>query len=260
VSAGRKGYVARAMRRLASRTDRFVCISEYVRGMLLDHGLPADKLVSIPCGTDTEVEREYPSRLREELNLLPETPVIGSTGIWRPNKGFTFFLAACELVLKSQPLARFLLGGRAYGPDAAFATSLWMRGQLLRGAGALNYTGFQEDVGRFLSALDIFVLPSDCEPFGQVLIEAMVRGIPVVATNAGGAPEIVVHGETGYLVPPRDPEAMAAAINRLLADPLRRMQMGESGKARARRLFDRRDMNRQYQALYQRLLADQVRP
>ncbi len=251
----RKGYVARAMRRLAPRTDAFVCISEYVREMVRGYGVPEDKLVRIPCGTDVEVEREYPSSLRRELNLLPETPVIGTTGIWRPNKGFTYFIAACELVLKREPLAQFLLGGRAYGPDASFATSLWMRGQLLRGAGALTYTGYQPEVGRFLSALDVFVLPSDCEPFGQVLIEAMARGLPVVATNTGGAPEIVVHGETGYLVPPRDPMAMAMAINRMLAEPLRRLEMGEAGRERVRRLFDQRGMRTAYQELYARLLA-----
>lgn len=255
MSDGRKGYVARAMRRLASRTAAFVCISDYVRGLVSGYGVPEDKLVRIPCGTNTEVEREYPSSLRDELHLLPETPVIGATGLWRPNKGFTYFIAACELVLKCEPLAQFLLGGRAYGPDASFATSLWMRGQLLRGAGALTYTGYQPDVGRFLSALDIFVLPSDCEPFGQVLIEAMARGLPVVATNAGGVPEIVVHGQTGYLVPPRDPMAMAAAINRLLAEPLRRLEMGEAGRARVRRLFDQRDMRQSYHDLYARLIA-----
>lgn len=255
-----RGYVARTVRHLTPKTDTFVCISEYVRSLVRDYGVPEEKLLRIYCATDTQVEKEYPSSLREELNVSVDTPVVGSTGIWRPNKGFTYFISACEIVQKSQPLAHFLLGGKAYSPDVAFATSLWVRGQYLRASGALDFTGFQEDVGRFLSALDIFVLPSDCEPFGLIVVEAMARGLPVVATQAGGVPEIVVHGETGYLVPPRQPEAMAAAIVKLLADPLRRMQMGESGKARARSLFDRRTMVREYEALYERLARGAGRP
>ncbi|NTV52285.1 MAG: glycosyltransferase family 4 protein, partial [Candidatus Firestonebacteria bacterium] len=109
------------------------------------------------------------------------------------------------------------------------------------------------DVGRFLSALDIFVLPSDCEPFGLIVIEAMARGIPVVATNTGGVPELIKHGETGMLVRPQDPDAIAAAVNFLLADPLRRMQIGESGRLAVRRLFDKKRMIREYETLYERV-------
>lgn len=255
MSAGRRGYVARAMRRLARRTAAFVCISDYVRGLLREYGLPEAKLETIACGTDTGVRREQPSRLREEYRFDVETPVVGSTGIWRPNKGFTFFIAACEIVQRQYPPARFLLGGRAYAPDVSFATSIWMRGQMLRATGALEFTGFLPDVGTFLSALDIFVLPSDCEPFGLILVEAMARGVPVIATRAGGVPEIVVDGESGLLVPPRDPQAMAEAILNLLANPLRRVEMGEAGRDRVRRHFDRRRMIAAYEGLYARLAA-----
>ena len=260
MSEGRKGYVARSMRWLAPKTSRFVCVSNYVRGLLRSYDVPEEKLQMILNGTDLRVEKEFPSSLRDDLGISVDIPVVGSTGIWRPNKGFTYFISACEIVQQSEPFARFLLGGKAYSPDVSFATSLWVRGQYLRAFGRLDFTGFQEDVGRFLSALDIFVLPSDCEPFGLVLVEAMARGIPVVATHAGGASEIVVHGETGYLVPPRNPEAMAAAILKLLADPLRSIQMGESGKARAQRLFDRRVMVKEYEALYERLAQEAGRP
>jgi glycosyltransferase involved in cell wall biosynthesis len=260
MSSGPKGYAARSMRFLAPKTATFVCISDYIRKLLKNYHLPEEKLQRIYCATDTQVEKEYPSRLRDDLNISVDTPVVGSTGVWRPNKGFTYFIAACELVTRSQPLAHFLLGGKAYSPDAAFATTIWVRGQFLRAGNCLDFTGYQEDVGRFLSALDIFVLPSDCEAFGLVAVEAMARGIPVVATAAGGVPEIVVHGETGYLVPPRNPEAMAAAILKLLSDPLRAMQMGESGKARVRRLFEQRNMVREYEALYERLAREAGKP
>jgi glycosyltransferase involved in cell wall biosynthesis len=215
--------------------------------------VPAEKLTLIPCGTRTDVQREVPSSLRQELCIEDETLVVGSTGIWRPNKGFTYFLSACERAHQRFPRARFLLGGRAYGQDMAFATTLWVRGQWLRAAQVLDFTGFQDDVGRFLSALDVFVLPSDCEPFGLILIEAMARGIPVVATAAGGVQEIVVHNQSGLLVPPKDPEAMSVAIEDLLSNADRRGRLGERGQVRVRRLFDQQRMLEDYMTLYTRL-------
>jgi glycosyltransferase involved in cell wall biosynthesis len=253
VSAGRKGYVARSMRSLAPYTDTYVCISEYVRNLMKEYSLPEEKLQKILCATNVKVDRDYPSGLREELSLPQDIPVVGSTGVWRPNKGFTYFLAACEMVRAKNPTAHFLLGGKAYSPDFAFSISIWVRGQFLRMLHALDFTGFQEDVGHFLSALDIFVLPSDCEPFGLIAIEAMARGIPVVATNAGGVPELIKHGETGLLVPPQNPDAIAAAVNFLLSDPMRRMQIGESGRLNVRKLFDKTRMLKEYEALYERV-------
>jgi glycosyltransferase involved in cell wall biosynthesis len=255
-----KGYVARAMRGLASKTSAFICISDYVRNLVKGYGVPEEKLVRIYCGTETKVRKEFPSSLREELGIDLDVPVIGTTGIWRPNKGFPHFIAAGEIINKRLPHARFLLGGKAYGPDSAYATTIWMRGRILRSLNALEYTGYMDDVGKFMSALDIFVLPSDCEPFGLVMIEAMARGVPVVATNAGGAPEIVTHGETGLLVPPQNAQAMAEAIYYLICHPLERMQMGETAKIRVQRLFDYTKMVREYEALYLRTLQPKKIP
>lgn len=253
MSTGRKGYVARCMRSLAPYTNTFVCISEYVRSLAREYQLPEEKLQKILCATNVEVDREYPSTLREELSLAQDIPVVGSTGVWRPNKGFTYYLSACEMVRAKNPTVHFLLGGKAYSPDFSFSISIWVRGQFLRMLHALDFTGFQQDVGRFLSAVDIFVLPSDCEPFGLIVIEAMARGIPVVATNAGGVPELIKHGETGLLVPPQNPDAIAAAVNFLLADPMRRMQIGESGRLAVRKMFDKKRMLNEYEALYERV-------
>ncbi|MEW6517488.1 MAG: glycosyltransferase family 4 protein [candidate division FCPU426 bacterium] len=260
MSQGPGGYVGRAMRSLAKYTAGFVCISDYVRQLVESYGVPADQCRLIHCGTQTAVKKEFPSPLREDLEIPIDMPVAGTTGIWRPNKGFPYFIAACELVYERNPWARFLLGGKAYAADNAFATSLWMRGRNLRTLGVLKYTGFMEDIGRFLSALDVFVLPSDCEPFGLVLIEAMARGIPVVATRAGGVPEIVVHGETGLLVTPQSPEAMADAVAFLLANPLERHQMGENARMRVQQHFDRRLMMRTYEALYRQTAREKGRP
>lgn len=257
MSQGPRGYVARNMRRFAKHTRTFVCITDYVKRLAASYGLPDSKLERIYCGTQTQVQREYPSSLREELGIDLDVPVVGTTGIWRPNKGFPYFIAAGEIVNKKLPHVRFLLGGKAYGNDSAYATTIWMRGRILRSLNALEYTGYMEDVGKFMSSLDIFVLPSDCEPFGLVLIEAMARGVPVIGTNAGGVPEIITHGETGLLVPPQNPQALADAIYYLICRPLERMQMGETAKIRARQLFDRKQMVRNYEQLYERILRQE---
>ncbi len=254
MSQGPRGYVGRATRGLARHARAFICISDYVRRLVEGYGVPAEKCRLIPCSTETEVRKEWPSSLREEIGLPMDAVVVGTTGIWRPNKGFPFFIAACEIVNRWNPIIRFLLGGKAYAGDAAFATSLWMRGSILRALGALEYTGFAPEVGQFMSALDVFVLPSDCEPFGLVAIEAMARGVPVIATNAGGAPEIVEHGVTGLLVPPQNAEALADAIYYMVCHPMVRMQMGETARLRVREKYNIPRMITAYEALYTEIL------
>lgn len=252
--AKRPGYVARTMSHLASKTHTFICISDYVKSLITGYGVAEKQCERIYCSTQVDVAREQPSSLREELGYDEETLIVGSTGIWRQNKGFPYFIAAGEMIIHWNPMIKFLLGGKAYGGDSSFATSLIMRGRVLRALNALEYTGFQSDVGRFMSALDIFVLPSDCEPFGLVLIEAMARGIPVVATNAGGVPEIVKHGETGYLVPPKKPKELAEAIYDLLCNPLKREQMGVAARLSVQKQFDHQTMIEAYQNLYTRVI------
>jgi D-inositol-3-phosphate glycosyltransferase len=248
------GYVARNMRRLAKKTKAFICISEYVQQLVEGYGVSKEKCHLIHCSTNTQVKKEFPSRLRDDLGYDYDVPIIGTTGIWRPNKGFPYFIAACEMVHRWSPQARFLLGGKAYSADASYATSLWMRGSILRSMGALQYTGFAGDVGKFMSALDIFVLPSDCEPFGLVMIEAMARGVPVIATDSGGAPEIVIPHETGLLVPPQNPEALAEAIHYLMCHPMERMQMGETARIRVQERFDRGTMIKAYEDFYTQVM------
>lgn len=252
----RLGYVARNMKKLAEKTEKFICITDYVQRLVKSYEVPDDKLTRIYCSTNTNVEREYPSTLRDELGYDIDTPVVGSTGIWRPNKGFPHFIAAGEMIVKWHPMTKFLLGGRAYSQDREYSAALWMRGRVLRAINALEYTGFQKDVGRFMSALDVFVLPSDCEPFGLVLIEAMARGVPVVATNAGGVPEIVKDGVTGYLVPPQNTTALAEAIHNLLCNPVQRMQMGEAARLHVKKIFSKEYMIAEYEKFYKDVVQD----
>lgn len=122
-------------------------------------------------------------------------------------------------------------------------------------AHAVRWLGFREDVQQLLALTDIVVLPSDTEPFGMVLIEAMAAGKPVIATRAAGPMEIVNDGETGLLVPIGDAGALAEAACTLLADSTRAGQMGRAGRARAEEMFDISRLVEQLYGVYDSLSA-----
>ena len=101
----------------------------------------------------------------------------------------------------------------------------------------IHFVGHQQDVAEWLPHFDIFALPSAWEGISLALLEAMAAGLPVVATAVGGTPEVVLDEQTGLLTPPGDPQAMAAALERLLSDPALRQEMGAAGQARVSASF-----------------------
>ena len=117
------------------------------------------------------------------------------------------------------------------------------------------FTDFRKDIPRIIASLDLLVLTSEKEHFGRVLIEAMACAKPVVATNAGGVPEIVKDGETGILVPPKDSSAMAEAIITLLQDKERARRMGLAGRERVEKMFDIKENARKTEEIYKNLLT-----
>jgi glycosyltransferase involved in cell wall biosynthesis len=137
------------------------------------------------------------------------------------------------------------------GPDRsdleAFCDALGLRQHV-------NFIGFRNDVHSFLSRAEFFVLSSVTEGVSITLLEAAATGLPIVATNVGGNPEVTVHGETGLLVPPRSPEALAAAMLDMLQDTNRARRMGIAGRRRVERHFDLRRSVARYEELYLSLL------
>jgi L-malate glycosyltransferase len=122
----------------------------------------------------------------------------------------------------------------------------------------VSWLGERDDVPELVRTLDALLLPSSEEPFGRVLIEAMALEVPVLATEVGGPKEIVEHGREGYLLPPREPGAWAAAIAGLAADPERARAMGRAGRARVEQAFGVRDHVAAMLAVYERALAYDV--
>jgi len=194
--------------------------------------------------------RRPPPGLRSSLGLPEGAPVVGSVGRFVPYKGYAHLLEAARLVEAAMPGVHWVLvgDGELRGKLEGQRRSLGMEAQV-------HFPGWREDIPDVLALCDLFVLPSLGEHFGRVLIEAMAMARAVVATDAGGVPEIVLHGETGLLVPPAQPKALAEAVLALLEDPGRTARLGAAGRRRAETEFSLPRHVEAVEALYRVLLG-----
>lgn len=164
--------------------------------------------------------------------------VIGLVGRLAPWKGQHIFIEAAARVRARFPEVRFQIIGAALFGENDYERSLHASVEALGLGEVIEFTGFRPDVDVAIANLDILLHASTTgEPVGQVIIEGMVAGKPVIATRGGGVPDIVVDGETGVLVPMGDAAAMAVAMERLLADPDLRQSMGTAGRRRVEEHF-----------------------
>jgi glycosyltransferase involved in cell wall biosynthesis len=173
-----------------------------------------------------------PHGLKRSLQVPDDAPVVLSIGRFVPYKGYDHLLEAVSLMRSKRPDVHWVLVG-----DGELKGQLLVHCQRLNLQAVVHFTGWREDVADLLAVSDLFVLPSLSEHFGRVLIEAMAMGKPVVATDAGGVPEIVLHGETGLLVAPAQPRPFADAMLRLLEDRPLATRFGKAGRQRAERQF-----------------------
>ena len=237
--SGPRGAVRRALEgRALARCARVAAVSEAIRGAWLARAaLDPSRVEVVHNGIDLEPFRlalGEAERLRAELRHARGWPadarVAVTVTVLREGKGVESLLDAAPAVLGRVRAARFLVVGD--GPRA---------GALRRRAAPLGdrvaFTGRRDDVPSLLAAADLFVLASRDDAFPTAVIEAMAAGLPVVAADSGGIPEIVEANRTGLLVPPLDPAALAGAVAGLLADPARREALGRSGRRRAEERF-----------------------
>jgi glycosyltransferase involved in cell wall biosynthesis len=192
---------------------RVVAISEAIRGVLLAEGVPADRVTCVHSAVDTETYRPGCDErwFRGEFGLPPEAPVVGTVAQFIARKGHATLLEAVPRVLAHVPQARFLLFGR--GPLEA---SLQASARAPALAGRVAFGGFRNDLDRVLPCLTALAHPASLEGLGVSLLQAAACGVPIVASRAGGMPEVVRDGETGYLVRPGDAWALAEALVQLL--------------------------------------------
>jgi glycosyltransferase involved in cell wall biosynthesis len=217
--------------------------------MLIADGVPGPRVVTIHEGIDLDrVEAAPPAKLHEELWLPHNAPIVGNVAALVPHKGQRHLVEAAAIVVKAVPDARFVIAGEG---ELRPALEKQIKDHHLEKHAFL--TGFRPDVLSVHKAFDIFVMSSVTEGLGTSLLDAMACAKPIVATTAGGMPEVVEDGKTGLLVPPRDHQAMADAIVTLLADGRARAAMGAAGAARVRARFSAERMVQETLALYRRV-------
>lgn len=233
-------------------TDKVVTTSQAMRDALRQEGIPEHLLAVINNGIDVDRFAPPDDRATYKQNLLqidPHRPVIGTAASLVPRKAQHIFLKAARHILEACPEALFVLAGEGSSRSELEALS-----RQLRIEEHVRFLGLRKDIPELLRALDVFVLTSAYEPFGNVVIEAMASGLPLVCTAVDGVPELVTE-DTGMLVSAGDDEAVAKAVIELVHDPARRQAMGQVGRRRAVEHFSLETMMRKREALLLELLG-----
>ena len=242
----RRRVMMLGMRLAGSRACRVIALSEADRTRMIELRLaPPDRLTVIANGL----------RLPSLDAIVPPgtrrtgVPVIGMIARMTAEKGHSVLLRAAARLRGEFPslTVRLVGGGPLETPLRAEAAGLGV-------GNAVEFPGFRDDLPPLLAEMDVVAVPSIYEGFGLTIVEAMGMARPVVASRVGGIPEVVAEGETGLLVPPGDPPALAAALATILRDPPRAQAMGEAGRRRAERLFSLEIMLGRCRNLYDELL------
>jgi len=234
---------------MAGTPDAVFTVSEQVRRHAIEvDRIDAGRVQTIYNGLDLADWDAVPRPARNPGEFLVTT-----VGNIRPVKGHDVFIRAAATIVQQFPKVSFSIAGDVIEP-----TYLAELQTLIRDLDLVKHFRFEGSVTNLrqhLAAADIFVLPSRSEGFSNAIIEAMASSLPVVATDVGGNGEAVKDGITGFLVPPEDPDALAAAILRLLSDPFKAKAMGAAGRNVVAERFTTEAMMNQIAGAYRNLLS-----
>lgn len=228
--------------------------SEDRRRMIAVEGIRPERVTLIPNGIAAPPTADG-KRLRAELGIGTRQPVIGTVLTLHRYKAVDVLIEAASLLRERFPDLRVLVAGPASDQHPDHIEELRTMIAALDLEGTVSLLGHREDAAAVIAALDVAICPSDQEGSPLAVLEYMEAARPVVGTAVGGVPDQIADGETGYLVPPRDPGAMAERVAGLLADPALAERMGESGRSRRRERFDVSATTRQIEDLYVSLLG-----
>lgn len=222
-------------RALMRWTSAYFGVAEAQRPYLVDElGHPDGKIRIIHNGVDLAQFSVSTDRdVLAEFGFTENNPVVGIVAVLRPEKDHVNFLRAARTVVDELPNARFLIIG-----DGPTRPKLELLCTELGITPNVYFAGLRDDVARLLPAIDVFALTSTSECFPMSVLEAMACARPAVCSAVGGIPEMINDGETGYLVPPKNPLQLAARLVRLLGDPQTARRMGRAARARVEAEFD----------------------
>jgi glycosyltransferase involved in cell wall biosynthesis len=242
-----------------SRVERVLAISEVIHRNVIDTTpMAPEKVVTLHDAIDAE---EYSpakgnrARVREEFGYASANIVVGFVGRFSPGKGHEELLRAAAELCLARPNVRFLVAGEASAGEEAYEAEIRRMCTSLGLDGRVTFAGFRRDVPDVMASFDLLAFPSHAESFGVVLIEAMAMALPVVSTNCDGVVDIVVEGETGLYVRPREWKELGEALLRLVDDPALRRRFGIAGRKRVLELFDRPQQIDRLEKIYADVLA-----
>ena len=233
------------------QVDCFIANSGAIRDRLVADGIPSGKTIVVNEGVDVErIARLPAANVRAELFLPTHAPIVGNVAALVPHKGQRHLVDAAVLVVREVPDARFVIVG-----DGELRGALEHQIRHAHLERHVFLAGFRADALEMTKGFDVFAMSSVSEGMCTALVDAMAASKAAVATSAGGIPEVMVDGQTGFLVPPRDHHAMAGRIVQLLRDQTLREQMGAAALARARERFTMERMVEGTADVYRQLLA-----
>ena len=249
---GKNYFWEKLRRRLAyqwvSRNATMVAVSENLKQFIVEKvGVDSGHVKVVYNGVDL-LPHCGPADIDQcikELDLPTGDQIVGVVGNLYPVKGHQYLIAAIPAVLAKCPNTTFIFAGRGQ-----LEGELKEQVHQLGVAPKVRFLGLRQDIPRILAVLHAFVLPSLSEGLSMAILEAMVAGKPVIATDVGGNPELVEDSETGYLVPSQNSQALADRLISLLMNRDRALQFGKVGQLRAQGQFSLRTMVREYQGIY----------
>jgi glycosyltransferase involved in cell wall biosynthesis len=224
--------------------DTFAMRKRALRGDVLYDGIA---LPAIPTASRSEARRHY--------GIAPESIVIGMASRVHPGKDFETLIGAAKIVAASFPQCCFLIAGD-YQKEPAHREYYGRLAALIDEAGLSKhfvFAGFEQDMNRFYSAIDTFVLASHAEGFPLVLLEAMSYAKPVVATDVGGVSEAIIHNHSGLLVPHASPDKLAEALLLLIRNPEEARRLSESARLQVQQKFSEQQFFQRVKSLYSSL-------
>jgi glycosyltransferase involved in cell wall biosynthesis len=257
-SAGAKWRYRAVERMLGGYVTRYIAVSDSVRSELTEeYGIDAGRVATVHNGVAPGpfLAEQDRAACRAAIGVPADAPTLGLAARFSSQKGLRDIVAALVDIRSAVPGALLLLGGS--GPLESE-----LRGQAvaLEVSSAIRWLGHVDDMPSFLATLDVYVSPSVTEALGIGLIEAALAGVPTVATDVGGVSEVVLADQTGLLVPPSDPHALAHAIERLLADRGWARALAAAARSRCLREFDPERMVDGTLAVYASALGPAVSP